>query len=155
MDLMKIGVISDTHGLLRPAALAALSGSDLIIHAGDVGSPAILEALRAIAPVVAVRGNVDREPWGRALPETEVVQAGGLYLYILHDLKQLDIDPVGGGFSVIISGHSHRGVIEQRHGVLYLNPGSAGPPRFHLPATVAHLRVEGSLLRAELVPLAT
>jgi uncharacterized protein len=148
-----IGVISDTHGLLRPQALATLAGSDLIIHAGDVGNADILPVLRAIAPVYAVRGNVDKGEWAKTLPETEVVEVAGLFLYVLHDVNQLDLDPVAAGFAAVISGHSHRPSIERRNGVLYLNPGSAGPRRFNLPVTVARLHLQGQNLQAELVEL--
>jgi putative phosphoesterase len=149
----RIGVISDTHGLLRPEALRALAGADLIVHAGDVGSPDVLEALRAIAPVVAVRGNNDRGPWAAALAETEVVETDGRSLYVLHDLKELDLDPRAAGFAAVIAGHSHQPRIERRDGVLYLNPGSAGPRRFRLPIAVAWLAVEASRLDAEIVHL--
>ena len=119
-------MISDTHGLLRPEALAALQGSEHIIHAGDVGSPEILERLAAIAPVTAVRGNVDKDAWARKLPETEVVEFGGVSIYVLHDLAQLDLKPEAAGFEVVISGHSHVAKSERRNGVLFFNPGSAG-----------------------------
>ncbi len=145
------GVISDTHGLLRSAAVDALQGCSLIIHAGDVGTPDVLAALRVVAPVVAVRGNVDQGAWADALPETETVAVGNQWLYVLHDLKQLDLDPAAGGFSAVISGHSHKPAIAQRGGVLYLNPGSAGPRRFHLPVTIARLFEEDHGLAAELI----
>jgi putative phosphoesterase len=150
---MIVGVISDTHGLLRPEAIDALHGSDLIVHAGDVGAPEILDRLRAIAPTTAVRGNVDTQPWARRLPLTEVVQAGQLHLYMLHDLGALDLDPKAAGFAAVISGHSHKPVAETRDGVLYLNPGSAGPRRFSLPICLARLHVEGTRLRHELIRL--
>jgi putative phosphoesterase len=137
-----IGLISDTHGLLRPQALAALAGSDLIIHAGDVGDPEILEKLKTIAPVFAVRGNIDTEPWAKALPETEVVEAGDATICVLHDVKALDLDPAAAGFHIVVSGHSHKPARAERGGVLFLNPGSAGPRRFDLPVTVALLRLE-------------
>lgn len=140
--MVNLGIISDTHGLLRPEARYALQGSDMIIHAGDVGGPEVLDGLRSIAPTIAVRGNVDREGWARKLPLTEVVSAGGLQLYVLHDLSQLDLDPKAAGFSAVISGHSHRPHAEMRDGVLYLNPGSAGRRRFDLPTTLAVLKVE-------------
>lgn len=148
-----IGVISDTHGLLRPQARTALAGSHLIIHAGDVGKPDILPALNAIAPVYGVRGNVDKGEWGQKLPKTEVVEVGGLFLYVLHDLNELDLDPAAAGFAAVISGHSHRPSIEHHHGVLYLNPGSAGPRRFQLPITVAQLRINGVSLEANIIEL--
>ena len=150
---MLIGIISDTHGLLRPEAVLALRGSDLIIHAGDVGHPEILDELRLIAPTFAVRGNVDTARWANALPATEVVEAAGLQLYVLHDLATLDLDPKSAGFAAVISGHSHKPSADMRHGVLYLNPGSAGPRRFKLPICLARLRVTGSELRHELVEL--
>lgn len=153
MSATQIGVISDTHGLLRPAAVEALAGSALIIHAGDVGKPEILVALRQVAPVVAVRGNVDRGVWAWELPETEVVELDQVQLYVLHDLTMLDLDPVAAGFQAIISGHSHQPSVEHREGVLYLNPGSAGPRRFTLPISVAILQVEGSALEVRLVEL--
>jgi putative phosphoesterase len=149
----RIGVISDTHGLVRPQALRALAGADLIVHAGDVGGPEVLDALRAVAPVVAVRGNNDRGPWAAALAETEVVETGGRSLYVLHDLKELDLDPRAAGFDAVIAGHSHQPRIERRDGVLYLNPGSAGPRRFRLPIAVAWLAVDSTRLDAEIVHL--
>jgi putative phosphoesterase len=150
---MIIGVISDTHGLLRPEAVAALGGSDLIVHAGDVGGEDVRARLRGVAPTFAVRGNVDTAPWARALPLTEVVDAGGLQLYVLHDLAALDLDPKAAGFSAVISGHSHRPGAHVRDGVLYLNPGAAGPRRFALPVCIARLRVEGGRLSHEMVDL--
>jgi uncharacterized protein len=149
----RIGVISDTHGLLRPEALRALAGADLIVHAGDIGGPEVLEALRTLAPLVAVRGNNDRGPWASALPETEVVEAGGRSLYVLHDVKELDLDPRAAGFDAVIAGHSHQPRIDRRDGVLYLNPGSAGPRRFQLPIAVARLEVDAARLDAEIVQL--
>ena len=137
-----IGLISDTHGLLRPQAIAALAGSDLIIHAGDVGDPEILQALKGIAPVFAVRGNVDTEPWALALPETEVVDTGTAAMYALHDVHALDLDPAAAGFQMVVSGHSHKPGRAERGGVLFVNPGSAGPRRFNLPVTVALLRLD-------------
>ena len=146
-------MISDTHGLLRPEALAALQGSDHIIHAGDVGSPEILERLAAIAPVTAVHGNVDKDAWARKLPETEVVEFGGVSIYVLHDLAQLDLKPEAAGFQVVISGHSHVAKSEMRNDVLFFNPGSAGPRRFKLPVSVGKLTIEGGPARAEIVEL--
>ena len=148
-----VGVISDTHGLLRPEAVAALAGCDLIVHAGDVGSPAVLAGLRRVAPVVAVRGNVDIESWARDLPESEVAQVGDASVYVLHDLARLDLDPAAAGFAAIVSGHSHVPAIEEQGGVLYLNPGSAGPRRFSLPVSLARIRVEGGTVTAELITL--
>jgi putative phosphoesterase len=149
-----IGLISDTHGLLRPQALRALEGSDLIIHAGDVGNPEILETLKTIAPVFAVRGNVDTDPWALALPETEVIETGPATIYVLHDVHALDVDPVAAGFHIIVSGHSHKPSRTEHGGVLFLNPGSAGPRRFDLPITVAHLRLDPKPWKFDLVDLA-
>jgi uncharacterized protein len=148
-----VGVISDTHGLLRPEATEALKGSDLIVHAGDVGGAQILEQLRAIAPTFAVRGNVDTGEWAKALPITDVVEVGQLQLYVLHDVAALDLDPRAAGFAAVICGHSHRPDAEIRHGVLFLNPGSAGPRRFTLPIAIAKLRVVGDQLSHELIEL--
>jgi uncharacterized protein len=148
-----IGLISDTHGLLRPQALRTLEGSDLIVHAGDVGDPEILEALKTIAPVFAVRGNVDTEPWAQALPETEVVETDSVTIYVLHDLHALDLDPFAAGFHIVVSGHSHKPAREERGGVLFINPGSAGPRRFDLPVTVAILRVDQSPWKVDVVDL--
>ncbi|MGD0364261.1 MAG: metallophosphoesterase family protein [Bryobacteraceae bacterium] len=134
-----LGLISDTHGLLRPEAVRALAGSDLIIHAGDVGGPEILDALRAVAPVVAVRGNVDIGPWAAALPVTAVAEIAGATIYVLHDVNELDLNPAAAGFGVVVSGHSHQPRSEERGGVLFVNPGSAGRRRFKLPITVARL----------------
>jgi uncharacterized protein len=148
-----IGVISDTHGLMRPEAIAALSGADRILHAGDVGTPEILKVLEQIAPVTAIRGNVDTERWARFLPTTEVVEAGGVSIYMLHDLGQLDLKPEAAGFRVVVYGHSHQPRIEKKNGVLYFNPGSAGPRRFRLPVSVGRLLIEAGKARAELVEL--
>ena len=150
---MLIGVISDTHGLLRPEALQVLAGSDLIVHAGDVGGPDVLDGLRRLAPVVAVRGNNDRGRWARGLPETDVVDAGGRRLFLIHDVHGLDVDPRAKGFDAVIAGHSHRPKAERRDGVLYLNPGSAGPRRFSLPIALARLRLIRGRLTPELVTL--
>ncbi len=148
-----LGVISDTHGLLRPQAVEALRGSDRILHAGDIGTPEILEALVEIAPVTAIRGNVDTHAWARALPETEVVNAGGVFIYILHDLGHLDLKLGAAGFRVVVYGHSHQPKIEEKNGVLYFNPGSAGPRRFRLPVSVGRLTIASGEVRAELVEL--
>ena len=148
-----VGVISDTHGLLRPEALDALAGSAHIIHAGDVGSPAILDRLGEIAPVVAVRGNVDTAGWADGLADTEVAEAAGRHLYVLHQLDRLDLDPVAAGFAAVIFGHSHSPAADTRQGVLYLNPGSAGPRRFHLPVTVARLVVSAAAIACEIVTI--
>lgn len=150
---MKIGVIADTHGLLRPKAIGALQGCELLLHAGDVDRREVLEQLRAIAPVHAVRGNCDRGPWARTLPETEVVSVAGHDLYMIHDIGQLDLEPAAAGFAAVIYGHSHRPKIEERKGVRYVNPGSAGPRRFSLPVCVAHLHVDATGLRAEIITL--
>jgi putative phosphoesterase len=148
-----IGVISDTHGLLRPEALKALRGSQHIIHAGDVGAPEILEELSTIAPLTAVRGNVDKGDWALELPETEVLEVGGVSIYILHDLAQLVLKPKAAGFAVLVSGHSHVPKQETRDGVVYFNPGSAGPRRFKLPVSVGRLIVEDGKVRDELINL--
>ncbi|AXQ27228.1 metallophosphoesterase [Solimonas sp. K1W22B-7] len=151
---MIVGLISDTHGLLRPQALAALRGSDLILHAGDIGDAAILEQLAAIAPIHAVRGNNDTEGPEAALPETLLVEAGGRRLYLLHDLKELRVNPAAERMAAVISGHSHRPKIETRQGVLYVNPGSAGPRRFSLPIALARMTLGPSGVEAEIVTLA-
>src|SRR5262245_11744433 len=149
----RIGVISDTHGLLRPEAVAALAGSELIIHAGDVGKPEILDRLKTIAPVVAVRGNVDLGEWALTLPLTDVVTVGAVQLYVLHDLNALDLIPAAAGFSAVIYGHSHYPSAEKGNGVLYLNPGSAGPKRFKLPIMLALLTIRGDELDVQFVDL--
>jgi uncharacterized protein len=148
-----LGVISDTHGLLRPEALDALRGSDLIIHAGDVGKPEILERLREIAPVVAVRGNVDTAPWARELPETQTIEIAGHRIFVLHDRSQLAVDSAQAGFAAIIFGHSHKPMAEDPDGILFLNPGSAGPRRFRLPITIGRIRVSRSGLQPEIIAL--
>jgi uncharacterized protein len=150
---MKLGLISDTHGLLRDEALAALRGCGLIVHAGDVGKPEILDALRAIAPVVAVRGNIDTAPWARALPLTAAAQAGPARLHVIHNLHDLAIDPAAEGFHLVISGHSHKPASELRNGVLFLNPGAAGPRRFRLPITVATVDLDERPWRMNLIQL--
>lgn len=150
---MIVGVISDTHGLLRPQALAALEGADLIVHAGDIGPPDILARLRMIAPTIAVRGNVDTSPWGRSLPASEVVEAAGRLLYVVHDRADLDINPRAGGFAAVIFGHSHRPEAVEHDGVLFLNPGSAGPRRFSLPISLAILEVTAGALTWRFVEL--
>ena len=148
-----IGVISDTHGLLRPQALSALRGSDLIIHAGDIGSPQILEALARIAPVLAVRGNTDRGAWAKALPSTQILWLEPCSVYVLHDLDELDLDPVSAGLHAVIFGHSHQPKIETKDDVLYFNPGSAGPRRFDLPISVGRLTLSGGKLHGEIIDL--
>ena len=151
---IRVGLISDTHGLLRPQALAALQGSDFIVHGGDIGHAGILEALQAIAPLTVVRGNNDREPWAARIPETEFLQVAGVLVYAIHDLSQIDIDPAAAGVRVVVSGHSHKPKVEERGGVLYVNPGSAGPRRFKLPIAVAELVVTGDAVTARIVELA-
>ena len=153
MSDVHVGLISDTHGLLRSEALDALRGSDFIVHAGDVGSLDIIDELSTIAPVTAVRGNNDNGPWARNLRETEALQAGGAVIYVIHDVAQLDIDPAAGGFHAVIAGHSHKPQIAERDGVLYVNPGSAGPRRFSLPISVGMLTVSGARIGARLITL--
>jgi putative phosphoesterase len=148
-----LGVISDTHGLVRPEALAALAGVERIVHAGDIGDQAVLDALARVAPVTAVRGNNDRGRWASDLPVTEVVEVGGVLLYLLHDLHELDLEPRAAGFAAVISGHSHQPRLEDKDGVLYLNPGSAGPRRFKLPISLARLKIARGRVNAELVTL--
>jgi putative phosphoesterase len=150
---MILGVISDTHGLLRREAVEALRGADRILHAGDIGDPEILDTLAQIAPVTAVRGNVDTESWAQALPQTEVVEIGVVSIYMLHDLGKLNLKPEAAGIHAVIYGHSHQPKIEMRKGVLYFNPGSAGPRRFQLPVSVGELRIENGKIEAELVEL--
>ncbi len=150
---MHIGLISDTHGLLRPEALAALQGCARIIHAGDIGKAAVLDGLSALAPLDVIRGNIDTADWAQALPERLDLRIDGLRLHVLHNLKELDVDPVVAGINVVIAGHSHQPRIERRDGVLYINPGSAGPRRFRLPISVALLRLEDGDAQAELIRL--
>jgi putative phosphoesterase len=151
---MKIGIISDTHGLLRPEAVELLRGSEHIIHAGDIGSAEIIPALEKIAPVTAIRGNVDTQPWARRFAETEVVELEGLHIYVIHDANALDLNPKAAGFTAVISGHSHQPKQEMKEGVLYFNPGSAGPRRFRLPISVGRLEITEGNLHAEIVPMA-
>jgi putative phosphoesterase len=146
-----VGVISDTHGLLRPEALEALRGCAHILHAGDIGAPEILETLRTIAPVTAVRGNVDREAWTRGILENQVVEIDGVSIYMLHILADLDLKPEAAGFAAVIYGHSHKPSQDITRGVLYFNPGSAGPRRFRLPVTVGRLTIERDVVRGEIV----
>jgi len=148
-----IGLISDTHGLMREKALTALKGSDLIIHAGDVGRPAVIERLRAVAPVVAVRGNIDKGAWASQLPMTAVVEAHSVLIYVLHDIQQLDLAPAAAEFNIVVSGHSHKPSRTERNGVVYVNPGSAGPRRFQLPITVARLDLRRSPWSVEFIDL--
>jgi len=153
LETMRVGAISDTHGLLRPEAVEALRGSDLIIHAGDVGKPEILDALRELAPVYAVRRNVDRGEWANRLLLTEIVEVTQSLFYILHDLSEFDLEPSAAGFAAVISGHSHQPYIREENGVLYLNPGSAGPRRFRLPVSVAEILLAEGRLEARLIEL--
>lgn len=148
-----IGVISDTHGLVRPQVMEALTGTELIIHAGDIGNADVLKILGTIAPVSAVRGNNDQGPWADQIPLTNVVHHRAYFLYVLHELDQLDVDPAASGFSVVIFGHSHRPYAERRKGVLYLNPGSAGPRRFTLPIAVARLHLTATGLMPEIIQI--
>jgi putative phosphoesterase len=148
-----VGVIADTHGLLRPSAIAAMRGSDLILHAGDIGKPGVLEALRALAPVTAIRGNVDSN-WASALPDTVTLTVQGSRILVLHDLKTLACDPQAEGFAVVVSGHSHRPHLDRRDGVLFVNPGSAGPRRFKLPICVARLEIAADSMEARIVEIA-
>ena len=148
-----LGLISDTHGLMRQKALAALKGCDLIIHAGDVGGPDIIEQLSAIAPVVAVRGNIDKGAWASQLPMTAVAEARPALIYVLHDIHQLDLDPAAAQFNLVVSGHSHKPSRTERSGVVYVNPGSAGPRRFQLPVTVARLDLHASPWSVEFIDL--
>jgi len=150
---MIIGVISDTHGLLRPEAIELLRGSEHIIHAGDIGSAEIVPELKKIAPVTAIRGNVDTASWARPLPETEVVELAGVHIYVIHDVNALDLNPKAAGFAAVISGHSHKPKQEVKSGVLYFNPGSAGPRRFKLPMTVGRLAVVDGTLSAEILEI--
>lgn len=150
---MLIGVISDTHGLLRPEAAVALQGAEHIIHAGDIGDPAILDRLSEIAPLTTVRGNVDREPWARKIPQTSVVEIEGVAIYVLHNLDELDLKPEAAGFAAVVYGHSHVPKLESRNGVLYFNPGSAGPRRFALPVSLGKLTVRAGRIEGELVQL--
>jgi uncharacterized protein len=151
--VLEIGVISDTHGLLRPEALAQLRGSGLILHAGDIGTPQVLDELHRLARVIAVRGNNDRGGWARRLPERQMVEVSGISIFMVHDVNDIDATPVERSWNVVITGHSHRPLIERHDGVLFLNPGSAGPRRFKLPVTVARLRIEQGALHARLIEL--
>lgn len=150
---MLIGVISDTHGLIRPEALGALRESDLIIHAGDIGKMAVMEALEAIAPVIAVKGNIDRGEWSKGLPEARAVEAGSVRIYVIHVLKDLKMDPVAESFQMVITGHSHIPSIREQNGVVYLNPGSAGPRRFNLPTSVARVGVSSTRMDVRIIRL--
>jgi putative phosphoesterase len=151
--MTNIGVISDTHGLLRPEAMQALRGSELILHAGDIGSPAVLEELAKLAQVTAIRGNNDAEPWARDIPDTVRIEVERASIFMLHNLKELSLDLARDKVDVVIAGHSHRPSIERREGVLFLNPGSAGPRRFKLPISVAKLEIEGTRIRSRIIEL--
>jgi uncharacterized protein len=152
-DRWRIGLISDTHGLLRPEALVFLAGCDHIVHGGDIGNAGILERLAELAPLTVVRGNNDREAWAEGIPVTALLDLGGITLYAIHDLKEIDIDPIASGVRVVVSGHSHKPGSIERDGVLYINPGSAGRRRFSLPISAAELIVEGGTVRPRLVTL--
>ena len=147
---MRIGLISDTHGLVRPQALQALAGVDRIIHAGDVGGAHVIEALSGIAPVDVVRGNNDKDPWGARLPSWLALEFEGVGIHVLHDVKEMDVDAAAAGFRVVIAGHSHKPIVAERDGVLFVNPGSAGPRRFSLPVTVGYLKVSAGTAHAEI-----
>lgn len=149
----RIGLISDTHGLVRPEALDFLRGCELIVHAGDIHGPGVLEKLSALAPVVAIRGNHDKGDWATDLQETELVEVAGIFIYVIHNLAELDLDPVAAGIDVVVSGHTHAPRIETRDGVLYVNPGSAGPRRFTLPIALAQLRIVDGVVSAHTVEL--
>ena len=148
-----VGIISDTHGLLRREAIAVLRSSDMIIHAGDVGNPDVIKALEDVAPTFAVRGNIDKGTWAADLPMTELVEVGEQVFYVLHEISQLDFDPAEAGFAAVVFGHSHQPLIETRQGVLFLNPGSAGPRRFKLPIAVARIAVSGRYMHPEILEL--
>jgi len=152
-DDLRVGLVSDTHGLLRPEARAFLVGCDYIVHGGDVGAPEILDELAVIAPLIAVRGNNDTAPWAAHLPATELIRVGNIFVYVIHDLAGLDIEPGAAGIRVVVSGHSHKPIIEERGGVLYVNPGSCGPRRFRLPICVGEILVSGSAANARIVDL--
>jgi len=154
LDDLRVGLLSDTHGMLRPEARAFLAGCDYIVHGGDVGGADILDQLTLIAPLTAVRGNNDTQGRVSRLRHTELIRVGGIFVYLIHNIDELDIDPAAAGVSVVVSGHSHRPKIEQREGILYVNPGSCGPRRFKLPITVGELTVSGSAVNARIVDLA-
>jgi uncharacterized protein len=152
-DLHVIGLISDTHGLIRPEALEALQHVDLIIHAGDIGKPEVIAALKAIAPVLAIKGNNDIGAWAKPLPDTRLVKSGNTRLFVIHNLSELDCDPVARGYQVILSGHSHKPSVSTRDGILFVNPGSAGPRRFKLPIAVGKLFIQNNQVNAEIIEL--
>jgi uncharacterized protein len=148
-----IGLISDTHGLIRPEAIEALQGVDLVVHAGDIGKPEVLNALKAIGPLVAIKGNNDIGAWASILPDTRLVQTANMKLYVIHNVKELDCEPAAEGYAVVISGHSHKPSVLTRNGVLFVNPGSAGPRRFKLPVAVGKLFIQNQRVNAELIEL--
>jgi putative phosphoesterase len=150
---LRVGIVSDTHGLLRAEAKIFAGTCDYIIHGGDIGSQSILDELAALAPLIAVKGNNDRQPWAAHLPESEMMRVGGVFVYVIHDISQLDIEPRAAGVQVIVSGHSHKPLIEQRDGILYVNPGSCGPRRFTLPISLGEMIVEGTKVRVRTVEL--
>jgi len=151
--VLTIGLISDTHGLLRPEAIEALKGSDFIVHAGDIGSPVVLAGLSRLAPVTAIRGNVDRGPWASSLPDNEVLQAGAAFIFVIHNIADLDLDPAAAGFQAVVSGHSHQPGWREKDGVLFVNPGSAGPRRFKLPIAVGRLLIRETEITVEVIEL--
>jgi uncharacterized protein len=153
LKALRVAIVSDTHGLLRPEAKLFAGACDYIIHGGDVGSQAILEQLSALAPLIAVKGNNDRQAWAAHLPETEMIRVGGVFVYVIHDVAQLDLDPHAAGVQIIVSGHSHQPLIERRDGVLYINPGSCGPKRFTLPISMGEMIVEGTKVRVRTLEL--
>jgi len=150
---LRVGLVSDTHGLLRPEARTFLLGCDYIIHGGDVGDAKILDELAVMAPLIAVKGNNDKEPWAARLRETELIRVGNIFVYVIHDLAELDIDPKAAGVRAVVSGHSHKPVIEERDGIMYVNPGSCGPRRFKLPISVGEIIVSGGAVNARIVDL--
>jgi uncharacterized protein len=152
-DELRVGLVADTHGLLRPDARAFLVGCDYIVHGGDVGGPKILDELAVMAPLIAVRGNNDTQPWAAHLPATELIRVGNVFVYVIHNLAELEIDPGAAGVRVVVSGHSHKPMLEERDGVLYVNPGSCGPRRFKLPISVGEVIVSGSAVNARIVDL--
>jgi putative phosphoesterase len=153
--MMRIGIISDTHGLLRPEAIKYLAGTDHIIHAGDIGAPEVIDGLRRIARTTVIRGNIDAGEWAKNYPDTELITLGGRVLYVLHNLKEIELDPAAAGIDIVVSGHSHRPNIVTKNGVLYVNPGSAGPRRFKLPIALAFLTLSNRTILPRIVEIAT
>jgi uncharacterized protein len=153
LNMLRLGLLSDTHGLLRAEVKAFLQGSDHLIHAGDIGDPGILVELAAIAPLTAVRGNCDQGPWAGRLSKTEMLQVDGLLVCVIHELSRLEIDPSAAGVRVVVSGHTHKPLIEERNGVLFINPGSSGPRRFQLPISIGELIIAGSAVSARTLEL--